>query len=274
MAHVRAFGVAGLLLTLAVASPASAQVEVGLGVPFSASDLEVALATRGGVIDVTVTALTPSTVEVVTATTSVRIDLGGTRGPAAARLLAMQLLEVSPPGLAAEVPARVERATAVTPRRAGDPALLVAIGGGRGVRGVDMTMTRVRLEATTTAAGFRVGAGAGWVHGLADAVDPTQPVGADLAIVGPLIGRELGALQLVAGPIGGRYRVTGASGWLWGVTATARVRVARTGGWHVWVGADAELLDPRVVVRFDGREVAATPRAALYGELAIAWGPP
>src|SRR5690348_9860689 len=110
MARARGLGVAGMLLALAVASPAYAQVEVGPGVPFSASDLDVALATRGATGDVTVTALTSSTVEVVTATTSVRIDLGGVRGPAAARLLAMRLLDVDSPGLAAEVPARVEQA--------------------------------------------------------------------------------------------------------------------------------------------------------------------
>src|SRR3954462_14730872 len=82
----------GLAITAVAVRPACADVAVAAGVPFSGAELTDALARRGAAPgDVAVSPVSPTAVELRTAVGRQRVELGEAPGPAAARLVALQL---------------------------------------------------------------------------------------------------------------------------------------------------------------------------------------
>lgn len=241
---------------------ARAEVEVGDGVPFTASELESALLTRGVEPALTVRAVSGSTIEVRTPATAERIDLGGARGPAAARLVAVYLAEAPEPALATvEVRAPARRSRPVW--------LRVAAIAGRGAASDDLALIGPEAGVRTGRGRWQLGAELAWLHG--QAADPGAAVRANLGLARIAIGAQVGAVELTAGPTLGRYGVGARRGWMRGGHVDAAVRVVGGATWRVRVGARAELLDPRVEVRLDGRAFTATPRLALTGAIAFEW---
>jgi hypothetical protein len=242
---------------------ARAQVEVGAGVPFSADELAGALATRGVAMDLTVLAVAGSTIELVTPTSAERIDLGAAHGVAAARLVALYLIDA---------PAPADAIAVTAPARHAPRPVWLAIGpiAGRGVASVDLVLVGASIGAVLEAPRWRFGATVAWLHGGA-AADPAQPIGADELLARLDLGARLGPVEVTLGPTVGRYRTAGTRGWLRGGHAGAAVQLAGGPTWRVRAALAAELDDPRVIVRLDGRAFAATPRVALTAGLELAW---
>src|SRR5437868_129727 len=92
----------GLAITAVAARPAFADVTVAAGAPFTRAELTDALARRGAAPgDVAVSVVSPTAVELRTAVGRQRVELGDAHGPAAARLVALQLAGFQPPAFTA-----------------------------------------------------------------------------------------------------------------------------------------------------------------------------
>ena len=247
---------------LLLAVPAAADVAVGEGVPFTAGELDAALAPRGIELHAgTIRMVAPTTVEVTTANGRDHVELGGAHGPAAARLVALHLVDA----------AEIDAPPAIPPRAA--RRIAVASGVGRGTSAIDLTMLALRVDATWGRGPWRWGASAGWLHGLAKAEDPAQPVDANISIVRAVAGAGVGRVELVGGPALVAYTSV-AAGVTWGLGGGARVRLAGTARWSAIASLDADVFGHRVVVAFDGVDFAATPRVAVTAALGIRWEAP
>src|SRR5215468_8544550 len=147
-----------LVIVAATAGLTHAGVTVEPGVPFTASELASALALRGAAAtDVVVVMVSPTAVELQTAIGRQSVELGAARGPAAARLVALQLamLQLATRGIAPE-------AVAATPVVAGAPAdpgwaLGFGAGGGHGAEAVDFALTALRVDALRSRGSLRYG---------------------------------------------------------------------------------------------------------------------
>jgi hypothetical protein len=254
-------------------TPAAADVAVGADVPFTATELSAALAPRGiALAEGTVTLVAPSTVELATPAGRHRVELGDARGQAAARLVALHLVES---GDAIDLPGPTAIVATAAPRVATAWHLAVAMGAGRGTQAADLTLGALRAEATWARGAWRWGGALGWLHGFARAKDPMQPVTADLGIARAFGGVGVGRFEIVAGPAVIAYRVRGAaSGVAWGAGGSVRAVLAGTARWTLVASCDADAIAHRVVVRYDGAELAATPRVALTAGLGVRWEGP
>jgi hypothetical protein len=270
-----ALGMVGLV-GVAVGVPATAVAELAVGpdVPFTAGELEAALVPRGiAVPDGTVALVAATTVELTTPAGRQHVELGPARGVAAARLVALHLAE---PGDAVDLPAAELVAAAPPVAVAPTWRLSLVTGVGRGAAAIDFGLLAVRADATRAHGRWRYGASLGWLHGLAQAADPTRPVGADLGIARIAAGVALGRVEVVAGPALVVHRVSGSgsSGASWGAGGSVRARLLGVDRWSVIATGDVDVLGHRVVVARDGAEFAATPRVAFTGALGVRWEGP
>jgi hypothetical protein len=264
------FAVAVLTL-ISVAAPARAEVAVAPGVPFTASELVAALALRGAMVDqVVVRAVSPTAVELRTPAGGQRVELGVARGPAAARLVALQLTLSS--ALPVPVPAPAGATDRASIPRAPDWTFDLTVGGGRGASASDFALAAIRADAIATLGPWRWGAGLGWLHGLAPALDGPTSTTADLAALRAEVGIAAGRLGVLAGPALVGYRVAGASGVAFGAGGELRVQLPGGVRWHTTACAQFDVFFHRILVERDGRPVASTPRVALTALFGIAWG--
>jgi hypothetical protein len=259
----------GAMIVALAAGSAHAEVLVRGGVPFTAFELEAALAVRGATVtDLLVYPVSRTVVELTTAAGNQRVDLGAARGPAAARLVALQL---APLGVELDVAPGVVR-SAVVPGR-GTWRLGVAAGGGRGVAAIDFALTVLRIDAVGGTGRWRWGGGVGWLHGLARTPDSTEPATADLGLLRAFAGVAIDRFEVIAGPELVPYRVTAASpGITVGAGAGVRARLGGGPRWQAIASVEADGFLHRVIVQRDGVQFAATPRVALTAALGIAWG--
>lgn len=260
--------VVALLAVVAMAAPARAEVAVAPEVPFTASELVAALALRGAIVDqVTVRAVSATAIELDTPSGWQRVELGVARGPAAARLVALQLT------LSSALPVPAPAALAVhEPAHEPDWTVDLAAGGGGGLSAHDFVLTAVRAEAIATLGPWRWGAGLGWLHGLARTGAGGVSVSSDLGALRAGFGVAAGRFAVLAGPALVGYGVAGASGVAFGAGGELRVRLPGGAGWHTLVCAQLDGFFHRIMVEHDGVPLAATPSVALTAMFGIGWG--
>lgn len=258
------------LLLLAIATPAQAGVVVGEGVPFSAEDLERALAARTrdvAALAIDVQAIAPDRLRVVGPNGRWDVELGEARGRAAARLVALNVLGDDGGDVDIVAPAR----PAARPAR----ALALTVGGGasRGVGAADLAATVLAVE-VTTGGRWRIGAGLDWRAAIEATPTGAEPVDGHTWLARALIGRAFGRAEVVAGPLVGRLRVdstVGATAWQSGAAVAVRAGWAIAPGWTVVVGAGGDGYRHRIEVRRAGQVVATTPRVALAATVGLRW---
>lgn len=259
-----------LMALISAAVPARAEVAVAPGVPFTASELVAALALRGAIVDqVAVRAVSATAVELRTPAGGQRVELGVARGPAAARLVALQLTLSS--ALPVPVPEPGVTARAPIPR-APDWTFDLRVGGGRGASPRDFALAAIRVDAIAALGPWRWGVGLGWLHGLAPALDGPGSISADLGALRAGVGVAAGRFGALAGPALVGYRVAGVSGVAFGAGGELRVELPGGARWHTTAGAQLEVFFHRIVVERDGQPAASTPRVALTAVFGIAWG--
>jgi hypothetical protein len=232
--------------------------------------------------DVTITLTAPTRVELRTPEGSQQVELGTARGPTAARLVALYLVEtgsaIDLPAPAGGVSAMGVSAMGIATVEARSPSswhLDIASGIGHGAASIDLTMLSLHGEAIWRRGTLRWGGSLGWLHGLAKAADPTQPISADLGVVRAVAGLGVGRIEIIAGPELVAYRV-GTTGSKLGFGAGGGVRawIARIGRWRVIAGCDVDVFNRRVVAALDGVQFAATPRVAISAMLGLRWESP
>jgi len=259
-----------LTILAVMAAPVCAEVAVEPGAPFTAPQLTAALAVRGATSgDIWVRALSATAVELRTATGSQRVELGAARGAVAARLIALQLVPLTvDPSLPA--PAVI----ASNPQAPAGPGWTIdaMAGGGRGVTAIDLALTTLRADVAFGGGWWRIGGGAGWMHGLARAAGAMHTATADFAVARGFAGLATGPLALFVGPELVGYRVTSVpAGVTMGVSSSFRVQLGGGAGWQAIASADVDAFSHRVVFSRDGAELVATPNVALTAALGVAW---
>jgi hypothetical protein len=245
---------------------AHAGAVVGAGVPFSAGELDDALAARDAAADVEVLAITPARVQVVAGADRWDVELGGAHGRVAARLVALHVVERGAPGsdLADLAPP--------TPAKRGKHDLFTLYGGlASGLEPTDLTSTLIGFDGATTGPIWWSAHG-GVQRSLGTDPDPGDPVHATLIKLSVLIGIRRGPVEVGAGPTLGGLLMDGVQldrYWLFGACAVARARWTIAGPWSITAGVDATAFDHRVEVRASGETIASTPRVALDWTLGI-----
>lgn len=272
----------GAALCVLTVSSARADVDVRPGVPFTAPQLEAAIAARVGAargdLHIEVSSLGPDRLTLVTPDGTWEIEIGTAGSDTAARVVALYVIElargsqvVAPAGVAA-------MAAAVAPGAAGARhAYRLAVLGvaARGARADDFALLGGAIELTGARDRLVGGGGISWQHGLTIAPGPGTPISADL-IRGRVVGGvALGPVELVAGGFAGRVIVDGGTGvigrWSTGLAAEARAALPVSPGWAVEIAAGAELFRDRIEVRFGDELIGATPRMTIGGRIGLAW---
>jgi hypothetical protein len=270
-----------------VAVPARAGIVVEPAVPFTNVQLAAVIAARGGTgegaLDIEVVRLNSGRLELVTRAGRWEIDIGAATG-AAARIVALHVLELAVPRAearsaaaadVAEVPlARSEGLASALPA-AGDLLRLTALGlGSIGSRARDFALVGGAVELSRV--GRWIGSGGiAAQHGLAIHSPPAAPISANLIRAQVSAGVAVGITELIAGGFAGRVIVDGGTGmvsrWTTGLLARVRVALPLSGPWSVVMEAGGEVFREQVEVRVGGTPVGDTPRAALGAGLGLAW---
>jgi hypothetical protein len=262
-----------LTIVALTAASAHAEVVVEPGVPFTAPELIAALTIRGAAAhDVVVRAVSPTAVELRTSVGRQRVDIGTAHGPAAARLVALQLTPLAEAityAPTAHVTARL------VPPSHSRWELGISVGGGHGAAALDFGLTEVRADATWVRGPWRWGGSLGWLHGLGKSADPSDPATADFAIARGVAGLAVGPIEIVGGPELIAYRASAASaGVTAGLGGGLRAQFASSARWHMIASADIDAFRHRIVIAHDGVPFAATPRVALTAALGAVWEGP
>jgi hypothetical protein len=271
-------------LCLLTATSARAGVLVQPGVPFTAAQLEAAIAVRGGPgedrLDLEVSSSRPGWLVLVTPGGRWEIEVGPAGDEAAARVVALYVIELGVNVIVPEV-----AAGAATPRMAGGSApaasgarnhyRLALLGlGSRGMDAGDFAWTGGAIELTRVGP-WIAGGGISWQYGLTIDRAPGKPIRAELIRARLVGGAALGPLELVAGGFAGRLFLDGGTEmlgrWSTGLVAEARTTLPVSAGWAVEIAADAELFRERIEVRSGTDAIGATPRTALGARIGFAW---
>lgn len=286
----------GAALCLLAAVPARAGVVVRPGVPFTAAQLEAAITARGGPeetgLDIEISSPSPERLALVTPQGRWEIEIGAASGDAAARVIALHVIELAGEGPAVPAPFTAPAEAAATPTAAvrvpispdaHDQYRLAALGvGSRGTRAGDFTSLGGRIELTRMGR-WIIGGGIAWQHGLTIEHAPGVPIAAELIRVRAVAGVALGPAELVAVGFAGRNIVDGGTGtisrWDTGLATEVRAALPVSAAWAIVIAAGAELFRERIEVQFDTAvlqappptTVGATPRVALSGGIGLAW---
>jgi hypothetical protein len=258
-------------------------------VPFTAAQLEAAIAVRSGAgarrPDLEVSSVRPGRLVLVAAPgRSWEIEIGPASGAAAARVVALYVIELEVDVVIREVPADAPpsaaplRTTAVrAPVSAEAPERyrLALLGiGSRGMDAGDLAWMGGAIELTHLGP-WIAGGGFAWQHGLTIARAEGIPISAELIRARLVAGVALGPLELVAGGFAGRLFVTSGSDvlgrWSTGLVAEARAALPMSSSWAIEIATDAELFRERIEVRFATDPIGATPRTALGARIGFAW---
>jgi hypothetical protein len=271
----------GAALCVLTVSSARADVDVRPGVPFTAPQLEAAIAARVGAgrgdVDIEVSSLGPDRLTLVTPDGTWEIEIGTAGSDTAARVVALYVIELA---RSSQVVAPADATTIATevPASAGArPTYRLAVLGvvARGPRTDDLTMMGGAIELTGANERLVAGGGISWQHGLTIDSELGDPISAELVRARVVGGVALGPLELVAGGFAGRIIVDGGPGvlgrWSTGLAAEARAALAVSPGWAVEIAAGAELFRDRIEVRFGDDRIGATPRMTLGGRIGLAW---
>ncbi|HVV86820.1 MAG TPA: hypothetical protein VHE35_27470 [Kofleriaceae bacterium] len=257
---------AAAAIVIAIATPATAGVVVGAGVPFSADDLERALSVRrpqAASLVLDVAALGPGRVRVVAAEGRWVVDVGLARGSDAARLVALNVLgDAEAEGLVGPVP----------PRRPWVRLAAVA-GASRGLQDGDLSSTIARL-AVERGRRWWVGGGLDWRQDVRLEPAGMAPVDGWSWLARAVVGRTLGPIELCAGGLFGRVDVDSdgsAQAWVGGATGAVRASWSMGPRWALVGAFEGDVFQHRIEVRSDGVPVAATPRVALGATLGLRW---
>jgi hypothetical protein len=280
-----------LALCLLTAGSARAGIVVQPGVPFTAAQLEAAIAVRGGTgegaVDLEVSSEGPGRLVLVAAPgRRWEIEIGPASGAAAARVVALYVIELGTGVVIRDVPADAP-GDATTPRTAaasapvpGDPEhyRLALLGiGARGMDAGDFAWTGGAIELTHIGP-WIAGGGVSWQYGLAIERAPGTPISAELIRARLVAGVGFGPLELVAGGFAGRLFVNSGSEvlgrWSTGVVGEARAALPVSSAWAIEIATDAELFRERIEVRFGAAPIGATPRATLGARIGLAWTEP
>jgi hypothetical protein len=269
-------------LGLLTAASARADVVVQAGVPFTAAQLEAAIAVRSGSgerrPDLEIARVYPGRLVLVAAGRRWEIDIGPASGAAAARVMALFVIELGVDVVVREVPAAAPRAAAVTAPHAAEAAdhyrLAVLGSGSRGMDAGDFAWAGGAIELTHVGP-WIAGGGLSWQYGLPIERAPGMPISAELLRARLIGGIGLGPLELVAGGFAGRLFVTSGSDvlgrWSTGLVGEARAALPVSSAWAVEVAAEAELFRERIEVDFGTARIGATPRTALGVRIGLAW---
>jgi len=285
----------GAVLCLLAAVPARAGLVVQPGVPFTAAQLEAAIAARGGPeeagLDIEVTCPSPARLVLVMPQGRWEIEIGAASGEAAARVVALHVIELArgaaavpaatfaAPAKAVALPAAAVRIS--TSPRAQEHYRLATFGvGSLGTHAGDLASLGGAIELTRTGR-WVAGGGIAWQHGFAIERTPGLPIAADLIRVRAVAGVALGPAELVAGGFAGRNIVDGGTGtisrWDTGLAAEVRAALRVSATWAIVIAAGAELFRERIEVRLDSgpfvssTPIGATPRVALSSGIGLAW---
>jgi hypothetical protein len=280
------------VLCVTAAVPARAGIVVQPAVPFTEVQLAAVIAVRGGsgesALDIEVSRLSPERLVLVTPDGRWEIEIGAATGAAAARIVALHVLELAVPSATArsaaiaELPVtraelpmtRADRPLSASPR-ARDRLRLTALGlGSAGTRARDFVLVGGTVELSRVGR-WVAGGGIAVQHGLTIDNAPGAPISADLIRARVVGGVAVGMTELVAGGFAGRVIVDGGTGgiarWTTGLVAEARVALPVSGPWSVVIEAGGELFREQIEVRLGGTRVGETPRTTLGAGLGLAW---
>jgi hypothetical protein len=269
-------------LGLLTAGSAHADVVVQDGVPFTAAQLEAAIAVRTSSgehrPDLEVASVRPGRLVLVASGRRWEIDIGRAGGAAAARVVALFVIELGVDVVVRQVPAAAPGAAeGIAPRAAEAPDRyrLAVLGlGSRGMDAGDFAWAGGAVELTHIGT-WIAGGGLSWQYGLPIERAPGMPISAELLRARLVGGVALGPLELVAGGFAGRLFVTSGSDvlgrWSTGLLGETRAALPVSSAWALEIAAEAELFRERLEVDFGTQRIGATPRAALGVRLGLAW---
>jgi hypothetical protein len=272
----------GAVLCLA-SVPARADVVVRPGVPFTATQLEAAIEVRGGAkgLDIEVWKLFPDRLVVLTPGGRWEIEIGAARGAAAARVVALHVVEVAvhaapvsivvvaAPGQVA--PSAAEVRTPASSGRAGGPRIATLAVGALGTRGSDFASLGGALE-VSYAGPWIFGAGLSWQREQTIGVMLCPPCTGHLFRGRAVAGVSSGPVELVASGFAGRISLYDTGGrirrWSTGISAEVRLVLPISTAWAVMIAAGTERFREVIAVAYDA---AATPRMTLTAGIGVAW---
>jgi hypothetical protein len=273
--------VTALGVCLLTAASARADVVVHPGVPFTAAELEAAIAVRSEAgerrPDLEVSSVRPGQLVLVAAPgRSWEIEIGPASGVTAARVVALYVIELGVDVVIGDVPADAAplRTTAVASEAPARYRLALLGIGSRGLDAGDFAWAGGAIELTHLGP-WIAGGGFAWQHGLTIARAAGQPISAELIRARLVAGVALGPLELVAGGFAGRLFVNSGSDmlgrWSTGLVGEARAALPVSSTWAIEIATDAELFRERIEVRFATDPIGATPRTALGARIGFAW---
>jgi hypothetical protein len=281
---VHAMPVVGLCLL--TAASARADVVVHPGVPFTAAQLEAAIAVRSEAgarrPDLDVSSVRPGRLVLAAPGRSWEIEIGPASGATAARVVALYVIELGVDVVIRDVPAdaaplrtTAARAPVTAEAPAPDRYRLALLGmGSRGMDAGDFAWAGGAIELTHIGP-WIAGGGFAWQHGLTIEHAAGLPISAELIRARLVSGVAIGPLELVAGGFAGRLFVNSGNGtlgrWSTGLVGEARAALPVSSTWAVEIATGAELFRERIEVRVGTDPIGATPRAALGARIGLAW---
>jgi hypothetical protein len=280
-----------ILGTLAVAAGAAhAGVVVGEGVPFTADELADAIAARGGEAggDVEVERSDGAELRLITQNGTWAVAVGEASGAAAARLVALHMIEGDdlgtidlPPRRVAVAPSQspfledLEEPTAMAgaaePSAVG-PWLTFRTGASRGMEGSDLAAFVGSIEVGGERERW-IAAGEVGVHLSGSSTDA-----GDVRWVVPhgrfMLGRRFGTVEVLGGVLLGQMFLSNVedrpSATMVALGGSGRlVLPVGRGPWRLVAGVGGDAYQNRIVIRRAGVEEASTPRFALSATLGL-----
>lgn len=274
----------GAVLCLAWGS-ARAEVVVRSGVPFTALQLEAAVAARGGTagLDIEVSSPWPERVALVTPSGRWEIEIGAARGEAAARVVALHVVELAVgaapvsavvTGAPGEGVAAPGARASTAPVRAGGPRIAALAVGELGARRTDFASLGGAIE-VAYAGPWIVGAGLSWQHEQTIHVESGPQITGELLRGRVVVGVAFGPAELAAFGFAGRVRfddfMDTPTQWSTGIGAEVRLVLPVSTAWAFVIATGTELFNEDTEVRYVIGPIAAMPRMAVAGGIGVAW---
>jgi hypothetical protein len=280
----------GVLVLVASAAPARAGVVVGEGVPFTADELAAAIEARSGedvVGDIEVEMSPGADLRLITPNGMWDVVVGEARGSAAARLVALHVVDRQGLGaIALPPPARVAAAPSPTvlDEDLDEPTIEAAVAepvvhGPWVVFGAGVTRGPASTDLAAFTASIEIGGERErWIAAGEVGVDLSgaSPDAGDVRWVMPRgrlnLGRRFGSVQILGGVLVGQMFLANVpdrpSATMVAVGGHARiVQPIGNGPWRLVAGFGVDAYQDRLVIRRMGVEEASTPRFSLAGTI-------